>query len=58
VIFTAPTDNWSLSQVAILGKINNPTPSEIFVIEVWDQNLSLLYKTTDKVSSYFGDNLT
>ncbi len=58
VVFTAPTDNWSLSQVAILGKINNPTPSEIFVIEVWDQNLSLLYKTTDKVSSYFGDNLT
>jgi hypothetical protein len=58
VIFTAPTDNWSLSQVAILGKLIKPSPSEIFVIEVWDQNLSLLYRTTDKVSSYFGDNLT
>jgi hypothetical protein len=58
VIFTAPTDNWSLSQVAILGKLIKPSPSEIFVVEVWDQNLSLLYKITDKASSYFGDNLT
>ncbi len=57
VIFTAPTDNWSLSQVAILGKQVMPSPSEIFVIEVWDQNLSLLYRVTDKASSYFGDNL-
>jgi hypothetical protein len=58
VVFTAPTDNWSLSQVAILGKQVMPSPSEIFVIEVWDQNLSLLYKITDKTSAYFGDNLT
>jgi len=58
VVFTAPADNWSLSQVAILGKQVVPSPSEIFVIEVWDQNLSLLYKITDKASSYFGDNLT
>jgi hypothetical protein len=58
VIFTAPADNWSLSQVAILGKLVNPSPSEMFVIEVWDQNLSLLYRTTDKASSYFNDNLS
>ncbi len=58
VVFTAPADNWSLSQVAILGKQVVPSPSEIFVIEVWDQNLSLLYRITDKASSYFGDNLT
>ncbi len=58
MVFTAPSDNWSLSQVAILGKLVEPSPSEIFVIEVWDQNLSLLYKITDKASAYFGDNLT
>jgi hypothetical protein len=58
VVFTAPADNWSLSQVAILGKQVMPSPSEIFVIEVWDQNLSLLCRITDKASAYFGDNLT
>jgi hypothetical protein len=58
VVFTAPTDNWSLSQVAILGKQVTPPKSEMFVIEVWDQNLSLLYKITDKASAYFGNNLT
>jgi hypothetical protein len=58
VIFTAPADNWSLSQVVILGKLVNPSPSEMFVIEVWDQNLSLLHRTTDKASSYFNDNLS
>jgi len=58
VVFTAPTDNWSLAQVAILGKLVAPSKSEMFVIEVWDQNLSLLGKVTDKASAYFGDNLT
>jgi hypothetical protein len=58
VIFTAPTDNWSLDQVAVFGKVVAPSKSELFVIEVWDQNLSLLCKTTDKASAYFGDNLT
>ena len=58
VVFTAPTDNWSLAQVAIFGKLVAPSKSEMFVIEVWDQNLSLLYKNTDKASAYFGDNLT
>ncbi len=58
VVFTAPVDNWKLSQVAILGKLVEPSQSEIFVVEVWDQNLSLLYKTADKARAYFGDNLT
>lgn len=58
MIFTAPADNWSLSQVAILGKLVKPSPTEMFVIEVWDQNLSLLYRTTDRASSYFNDNLS
>ncbi len=58
VVFTAPTDNWSLAQVDILGKLVMPSKSEMFVIEVWDQNLSLLGKVTDKASAYFGENLT
>ncbi len=58
VVFTAPSDNWSISQVAILGKLVVPSESEMFVIEVWDQNLSLLCKITDKASAYFDDNLT
>ena len=28
VVFTAPTDNWSLAQVAILGKLVAPSKSE------------------------------
>lgn len=58
VIFSAPVDNWSLSQVAILGELLPESKSEMFVIEVWDQNLSLLYRTTDKASAYFTNNLT
>jgi len=58
VVFTAPTDNWSLDQVAVFGKLVAPSKSEMFVIEVWDQNQSLLCRTTDKASAYFGDNLT
>jgi hypothetical protein len=36
-----------------------PKPkSELFVVEVWDQNLSLLSRTTDKASSFFASNLS
>lgn len=58
VVFTAPADNWSLNQVAIFGKLIPQSKSEMFVVEVWDRNLSLLSKTTDKASAYFGENLT
>ena len=58
VVFTAPADNWSLNQVAIFGKLIPESKSEMFVVEVWDRNLSLLSKTTDKASAYFGENLT
>ncbi|MCK9565346.1 MAG: hypothetical protein M0Q43_04785 [Methanothrix sp.] len=58
VVFTAPADNWSLDRVAVFGKLVPESKSEMFVIEVWDQNLSLLCKTTDKASAYFSDNLT
>jgi hypothetical protein len=58
VVFTAPTDNWSLNRVAVLGMLALKPKSELFVVEVWDQNLSLLSRTTDKASSFFASNLS
>ena len=58
VVFTAPTDNWSLNRVAVLGMLALKPKSELFVVEVWDQNLSLLSRTTDKASSFFAGNLS
>lgn len=58
VVFTAPTDNWSLNRVAVLGMLATKPKSELFVVEVWDQNLSLLSKATDKASSFFAGNLS
>lgn len=57
VMFTAPKESWTLSGIAICGQLN-PKGSDIFVLEVWDLNLRCLYRTTDLVSSYFGENLT
>jgi hypothetical protein len=58
VVFTAPCDNWTLSTIAINGMlVPNSTP-EMFVIEVWDENLSLLSRTTDRPQSFFNDSLT
>jgi len=53
ILFTAPSDNWSLSGVAIFGKRTLDSRSELFVVEVWDENLALLSRTTDRSASYF-----
>jgi hypothetical protein len=58
VVFTAPCDNWTLSEVAIYGGLTPEPKSEMFTVEVWDSNLSLLSKTTDRARSFFNDNLT
>ena len=58
VVFTAPTDNWSLNRLAVFGMLALKPKSELFVVEVWDQNLSLLSRTTDKASSFFASNLS
>jgi hypothetical protein len=58
VVFTAPCDNWTLSKVAIYGGLTPDPKSEMFTVEVWDSNLSLLSKTTDRARSFFSDNLT
>jgi len=58
VIFTAPADNWSLSQLKVLGMLKPNDTSETFTIEVWDQNLTLLTRTTDRSDAYFGENMS
>lgn len=58
VVFTAPCDNWTLSEVAIYGGLAPEPKSEMFAVEVWDSNHSLLSKVTDRSRSFFSDNLT
>lgn len=58
VVFQAPCDNWTLSGVEILGKLAPEPESEMVVVEVWDSNLSLLSRSTDRARSYFSENFT
>lgn len=58
VIYEAPCDNWTLSGVEILGKLAPEPQSEMLIVEVWDRNLSLLSRSTDRARSYFSDNFT
>lgn len=57
VIFTSPNDNWTLSEVAVCGKLNS-SGNGLFVMEVWDMSGRILYRTADLAGSYFGDNFT
>lgn len=57
VLCTAPCDDWTLSSVAIYGKRTLDPHSDIFVVEVWDENLTLLSRTTDRIASFFGGEL-
>lgn len=58
VVFQAPCDNWTLAGVEILGKLAPEPESDMLVVEVWDRNLSLLSRSTDRARSYFSDNFT
>jgi len=58
VIFEAPCDNWTLSGVEILGKLAPEPKSDMLIVEVWDRNLSLLSRSTDRARSYFSENFT
>lgn len=53
LFFTAPCDDWTLSSIAIYGKRTLDPDSDIFVVEVWDENLNLLSRTTDRSASFF-----
>ncbi len=57
VLFTAPNENWTLTGIALCGKLNS-SGNGLFTLEVWDPNLRTLYRTTDQASSYFGENIS
>jgi len=57
VLFTTPASNWTLSKVAISGMLNPDSDQDLFVLEIWDENLNLLYNKADNPKSYFGDEL-
>ncbi|UEC43532.1 MAG: hypothetical protein METHAR1v1_1480001 [Methanothrix sp.] len=55
VLFEAPSDEWTLSAVAVFGKLEPNRTSEIFVLEIWDETLNAVTKVTDRADTYFGD---
>jgi len=55
VIFEAPPGNWTLSEAAVYGKLEPNSTSEIFVLEIWDEDYNLISKVTDRADSFFGD---
>jgi hypothetical protein len=57
VLFTPPTDSWTLSKIAVSGRLNPESDPNLFVLEILDENLNLLYARADNPQSYFGDEL-
>jgi hypothetical protein len=57
VLFTPTTSNWTLSKIAISGRLNPESDQNLIVLEIWDKNFNLLYSRTDNPKSYFGDEL-
>lgn len=54
-VLFSPPENWTLSKVAVCGMLNR---DGIFVLEIWDADMNLIYRTTDLSGAYFGDNLS
>lgn len=54
-VLFSPPENWTLSKVAVCGMLNR---DGIFVLEIWDADLNLVYRTTDISGAYFGTNLS
>jgi hypothetical protein len=57
VLFTTPISNWTLSKIAISGRLNPESSQDLIVLEIWDENFDLLYSRADNPKSYFGDEL-
>ncbi len=57
VLFKAPSNNWTLSKVGINGKLNPQMDQGLFVLEIWDQDLNLVYSRADNPGSYFGPEM-
>ncbi len=55
VLFEAPSGDWTLSAVAVFGKLEPERTSEIFVLEIWDEDLNVISKVTDRADSFFGE---
>ncbi len=55
VIFEAPSEDWTLSKISVFGKLEPERTSEIFVLEIWDEDLNAISKVTDRADSFFGD---
>lgn len=55
VVFTAPCEGWTLSKIAICGRLNPEVDQGMFILEIWDEDLNLLYSRTDVPKSYFDD---
>jgi hypothetical protein len=55
VLFEAPSGDWTLSSVAVYGKLEPERASEIFVLEIWDEDLNAISKVTDRADAFFGE---
>lgn len=57
VKFTSPASNWTLSKIAISGRLNPESDQNLIVLEIRDENFDLLYSRADNPKSYFGDEM-
>jgi len=55
VVFTAPCEGWTLSKIAVCGRLNPEVDQGLFILEIWDEDLNLLYSRADVPKSYFDD---
>lgn len=55
VLFEAPSDDWNLSSVAVYGKLDPENATGIFVLEIWDDDLNVISKVTDRADAFFGE---
>ncbi|HOO54323.1 MAG TPA: hypothetical protein PLX30_08805 [Methanothrix sp.] len=56
VLFEAPSVDWNLSAALVHGKLEPEEASEIFVLEIWDEDLNTISKVTDRADSFFGED--
>jgi hypothetical protein len=55
ILFESPSDDWNLSSVAVYGKLDPENASNIFVLEIWDNDLNVISKVTDRADAFFGE---
>lgn len=55
ILFEAPSGDWNLSSVAVYGKLDPENASSIFVLEIWDDELNVISKVTDRADAFFGE---